>query len=118
MMTDVRIRSGAERPPSSPGSIAGARDSRLSRYCLWWVVAAPFVGLVLAEILNLGAEGDWEFWKAAALGALMMAPFAVGAYLGLRAVLRGFRAGWVGFAANLLLGVLAIGMPISESLVG
>ena len=51
-------------------------------------------------------------------GALLMAPFAVGAYLGLRSVLKGFRRGWVGLAANLVLGVLAIGMPIAESLTG
>ena len=54
-------------------------------------------------------------WKAALLGALLMAPFAVGAYLGLRSVLKGFRGGWVGLAANLVLGVLAIGMPIAPS---
>jgi hypothetical protein len=80
---------------------------------------APFVGFTLAErVFDLGAEGDWELWKAALLGALLMAPFAVGVYLGLRSVLKGFRGGWVGLAANLVLGVLAIGMPIAESLTG
>jgi hypothetical protein len=44
-----------------------------------------------------------------------MAPFAVGAYFGLRSVLKGFRGGWVGLAANLVLAVLTIGMPIAES---
>jgi len=43
---------------------------------------------------------------------------AVGAYLGLRSVLKGFRGGWAGLAANLVLGVLAIGMPIAEFLTG
>jgi len=47
-----------------------------------------------------------------------MAPFVVGVYLGLRSVLKGFQGGWVGLAANLVLGVLAIGMPIAESLTG
>jgi hypothetical protein len=47
-----------------------------------------------------------------------MAPFVVGAYFGLRSVLRGFGGGWVGLAANLVLAVLAIGMPIAESLTG
>ena len=47
-----------------------------------------------------------------------MAPFAVGAYFGLRSVLKGFRGGWVGLAANLVLAVLTIGMPIAESLTG
>jgi hypothetical protein len=39
-------------------------------------------------------------------------------YFGLRSVLRGFGGGWLGFATNLFLGVLAIGMPIAESLTG
>ena len=44
-----------------------------------------------------------------------MAPFAVGVYLGLRSVLKGFRGGWNGSPQTLLLGVVAIGMPIAES---
>ena len=64
------------------------------------------------------ARGDWELWKAALLERFTVAPFAVGAYLGLRSVLKGFRGGWVGLAANLVLGVLAISMPIAESLTG
>lgn len=76
-----------------------------------------FVGFVLAgRIFDLGADGDWEPWKAALLGALLMTPFAVGAYFGLRSVLKGFRGGWVGLAANFALAALAIGMPIAESL--
>jgi hypothetical protein len=66
-----------------------------------WLPVAPFVGFTLAEtVFDLGAEGAWELWKAALLGALLMAPFTVGAYLGLRSVLKGFRGGWVGFAAK------------------
>jgi hypothetical protein len=75
------------------------------------------VGFALAgRVFMLGDNGDWELWKAAAVGALMMAPFAVGTYFGLRSVLKGFRGGWVGLASNLVLGALAIAMPISESL--
>lgn len=77
------------------------------------------MGFALAgRIFDLGAEADWEPWKAAVLGAVMMAPFAVGAYFGLRAVLKGCRGGWVGLAANVVLSFLAIGMPISEALTG
>jgi hypothetical protein len=64
----------------------------------------------------IGAEGDWEPWKAAILGATLMAPFAVGAYFGLRSVIKGFRGGWVGFLANLVLVALAFGMPVMEAL--
>ena len=118
-MSAIRVPSGTASPSSPPGLIPGARDSKLSRYFLLWLPAAPLVGLTLAEtVFDLGAEGDWELWKAALLGALLMAPFAVGAYYGLRSVLKRFRGGWVGLAANLVLAVIAIGMPIAESLTG
>ena len=115
-MSAIRVPSGAASAASPTGLKPGARESKLSRYFLLWLPVAPFVGVILAEtVFDLGAEGDWELWKAALLGALRMAPFAVGAYFGLRSVLKGFRGGWVGLAANLVLGVLAIGMPIAES---
>ena len=61
------------------------RESKLSRHFLLWLPVAPFVGFTLAEtVFDLGAEGDWELRKAALLGALLMAPVAVGAYFGLR----------------------------------
>ncbi|HJS27373.1 MAG TPA: hypothetical protein VJ913_09650 [Actinomycetota bacterium] len=116
-MNTIRPRPAERRPHAHPEEIPGARESKLSRNCLWWIVAAPLVGFALAgRVLELGAEGDWEPWKAAVLGALLMTPFAVGAYFGLRSVLKGFRGGWMGLAANLALAALAIGMPIGESL--
>jgi hypothetical protein len=97
----------------------GAREARLSRYCLLWLLAAPFVGFVLAEtVFDLGPAGRWELWNAALLGTLLLAPFAVGAYFGLRSVLKGYRGGWASLVANLVLVALAIGMPIWESLAG
>jgi hypothetical protein len=82
-----------------------------------WLPASPFVGFALAgRVLMLGAEGDWELWKAAILGTTLMAPFAVGAYFGLRSVLKGFRGGWVGLVVNLVLATLAFGMPLGEAL--
>jgi hypothetical protein len=100
--------------PSS--SRPGARESNLSRYLLAWTLVAPFVGFALAARIFDLRSGDWELWKAAALGALLMVPFAVGATLGARAVLKGFRGGWVGLLAHLVLGALAIGMPLVEAL--
>ena len=114
------VRSGVDVPGrSGRAEPAGARDSRLSRYFLLWILAAPLVGFALAgRVIRLGADGRWELWKAALLGFLMMAPFAVGAYFGFRSARRGFRGGWAGLAANTILAALAIGMPLSESLTG
>ena len=116
-MSHVRVPPRAVSQPK-PAEEPGAREAKLSRRFLWWLLAAPFVGFALAgRVLKL-TEGDWETWKAAVLGLLMMAPFAVGAYVGLRSVLKGCRAGWVGLTANLILAAVAIGMPIAESLTG
>jgi hypothetical protein len=111
---------GAAYPPRVAEDAPGRRDSRLSRYFLLWLALAPFVGFALAgRLFMLGAEGEsWELWKAASLGAVLMVPFAVGAYFGLRAVLKGYRGGWAGLVANFLLAALALGMPIMESLSG
>lgn len=86
-MSHVRVPPRAVSQPK-PAEEPGAREAKLSRRFLWWLLAAPFVGFALAgRVLKL-TEGDWETWKAAVLGLLMMAPFAVGAYVGLRSVLK------------------------------
>lgn len=116
-MRDVRVEIRPHAPSPPAEHRPGYHEWKLSGYFLLWVLAAPFVGFALAGwVFNLGAEGDWEVWKAAVLGTLMMAPFAVGAYFGLRSVLKGFGRGWVFLAANLVLAAVAIGLPISESL--
>lgn len=118
-MSDLHVPIRAPRP-SPRAEIRGARESRRSRLCLLWLPLAPLVGFALAgRVFDLGGEsGDWELWKAAVLGTVLMAPFAAGAYLGLRSVRKGFRGGWAGLVANLVLAALAIGMPIAESLTG
>jgi hypothetical protein len=74
-MSAIRVKSGAASVSSPTGLKSGARESKLSRYFLLWLPVAPFVGFILAEtVFDLGAEGDWELWKAALLGALLMAP--------------------------------------------
>lgn len=101
------------------GPISGARDATLSLYFMGWIVVAPLVGFALAgRVFDLGASGDWELWKAAAIGTLLMVPFAIGAFFGIRAVARGCVRGWIGTIGNLVLAALAIGMPISEGLAG
>jgi len=118
-MSGASIETRTRSRPSVAEPMPGARESRLSLYFLLWVLAAPFVGFVLAgRVFDLGAAGDWELWKAAIIGALMMGPFALGAYFGLRAVLKRCLRGWVGLVGNLILGMLAIGMPIWEGATG
>ena len=117
-MSDVRTPVDA-LGPIAPAERRGAREGRVSRRCLWWLLAEPFVGFALAgRVFDLGAGGDWETWKAAILGAVLMVPFVVGAYFGLRSILKGYLRGWVWFALNLAFAALAIGMPVWESLTG
>jgi hypothetical protein len=115
-MSTVHVRPGVSKKANATGH--GARDARISLYFLLWVVAAPFVGFLLAgdRMLDLGVSGDWEVWKAAVIGGLLAIPFGLGAYFGLRAVMRRFSIGWVGLLANVGLALLAIGMPIFEAL--
>jgi len=97
--------------------MAGDRDARASFVCLLWVLVAPLFGVLLAEgVFQLGETDDWELWKAAVLGLVLMMPFAVGAYLGVRGARRGHRKAWIGAVGNLLLAALAVGMPVAESL--
>jgi hypothetical protein len=115
-MSSVRVPPRTLSPPQAKQK-PGARESRLSRYCLLWLPAAPFAGFALAgRVLILGADGDWELWKTVILGVTLMAPFVAGACFGLRSVLKGFRGGWVGLVVNLVLATLAFGMPLGEAL--
>lgn len=53
------VRSGICVPGRSPRvELAGARDSRLSRYFFLWTLAGPLVGFALAgRVFHLGADG-------------------------------------------------------------
>jgi hypothetical protein len=114
-MNAVHVGSGAPGTSSPPQT--GARESRIARYFLLWLLAAPFLGFVLAgRVFDLGAQGDWEVWKAAMIGGLLAIPFVVGTYFGVRSVLKGFSGGWIGLVGNVALGLLAIVMPIFEAL--
>jgi hypothetical protein len=92
----------------------------IARFFLLWLLVAPILGFVLAgRVFDLGAKGDWEVWKAVLVGGLLaIIPFAVGAYFGMRSVLKGFSGGWLGFVGNVTLGLVAIVMPTVEALTG
>jgi hypothetical protein len=55
-------------------------------------------------------------WQVLPLVALLAAPFSMGAYYGLLAVRRGSRRGWIGLLLHVAFMIVAIVMPISESL--
>lgn len=116
-MNTTHVPSSAWRTPSSPRP--GARESRIARFFLLWLLVAPILGFALAgRVFDLGARGDWEVWKAVVVGGLLAIPFAIGAYFGVRSVLRGFSGGWVGLLGNAALGLVAIVMPTVEALTG
>lgn len=116
-MNTTQVRSSAWRTPSRPQP--GARESRIARYFLLWLLVAPILGFVLAgRVFDLGAQGDWEVWKAILVGGLLAIPFAIGAYFGVRSVSHGFSGGWVGLLGNVALGLVAIVMPTVEALTG
>ena len=95
--------------PDQVGVVAANRSIRL----LWWLPASPIVGFIVAELL---LSASWPLWQVVPLAAVVATPFAVGAFCGARAVLHGSRRGWIGLIPHLALAVLAIVMPISESL--
>ena len=116
-MNTTQVRSSAWRTPSRPHP--GARESRIARYFLLWLLVAPILGFVLAgRVFDLGAQGDREVWKAILVGGLLAIPFAIGAYFGVRSVSQGFSGGWVGLLGNVALGLVAIVMPTVEALTG
>jgi hypothetical protein len=117
-MRDVRVPQIGDGS-SAAGAERRLRDSTRSLVCLLWILVGPLVGFLLAEtVFDLGETGDWTLWKAAALGVLLMVPFGVGTYFGLRAVVHHDRAGWIGAIGNAALAALAVGMPVAESLSG
>jgi hypothetical protein len=86
---------------------------RRSVRLLWWIPLSPIVGFLVAN--RLLAEA-WPLWQVVPLAAVLAAPFGVGAYYGLRAVRLGESRGWIGLAIHIVFMVLALVMPISESL--
>ena len=95
--------------PDRVGIAAATRSIRL----LWWLPVSPIVGFLGAELF---LSASWPLWQVVPLAILLATPFAVGACYGAQAVLHGNRRGWIGLIPHLAFAVLAIVMPISESL--
>ena len=61
-------------------------------------------------------DETWPLWQVIPLAILLASPFAVGAFYGLEAVRHGNRRGWIGLPLHVAFTLLAVVVPISESL--
>jgi hypothetical protein len=80
---------------------------------LWWLPLSPIVGFLLGSLI---LSESWPLWQVVPLAMLLAAPFVVGALYGYAAIRRGDGMGWVGLLIHLSLALVAILMPISESI--
>jgi hypothetical protein len=109
MAISATQRPTAGRHPDGVGLVAGRRCLRL----LWWILAGPIVGFVVAEAF---LSRSWPLWQVLPLAVLLAGPFAAGAMYGLQAARHGDRRGWALMSVHLAFAVLAVVMPVSESL--
>jgi hypothetical protein len=83
---------------------------------LWWIPLSPFVGFVIA---GRWLSASWPIWQVALMAMVLAAPFGAGAYLALRAVHLGGTSRCIAVALlHGLFMVLAVVLPVSESLAG
>lgn len=87
--------------------------ARRSLLLLWWIPLGPIVGFLLGSLI---LSASWPLWQVIPLTLVLSAPFVVGALYGYAAIRRRDRAGWVGLVVHLAMTILAIVVPISESL--
>ncbi|HET8739983.1 MAG TPA: hypothetical protein VFO17_09645 [Acidimicrobiia bacterium] len=97
----------------SPVVHEGERWARISLQLLWWAPLSAVVGFVAASWF---LSESWPLWQVLPLASILAAPFAAGAYYGVRAVRAGVRQGWFGLIPHLLLVVTALVMPLMEAL--
>jgi hypothetical protein len=73
----------------------------------------PIVGFLLGSLI---LSESWPLWQVIPLALVLASPFAVGALYGYSAIRRDDRTGWVGLVVHLAMTIVAIVMPISETL--
>ena len=95
------------------GPSSRSPQARRSLQLLWWIPLSPIVGFALAAAF---VSESWPLWQLVPLGLLLAAPFVVGALYGYAAIRRGDKSGWIGLIMHLAMTIVAIVMPISESL--
>lgn len=96
----------AEAPSGSP-------QARRSLQLLWWIPLSPIVGFLLGSLI---LSESWPLWQVIPLALVLAAPFVVGAVYGYAAIRRDDRTGWVGLVLHLAMAIVAIVVPISESI--
>ena len=106
----------ASRPNAGPpdvGAPSGSPQARRSLQLLWWIPLSPIVGFLLAGLMLSEA---WPLWRVIPLALVLAGPFVVGALSGYAAIRRGDRTGWVGLVLHLAMTIVAIAVPMSESI--
>jgi hypothetical protein len=88
-------------------------EAHRSLRLLWWIPLSPLVGFVLGSLL---LSDSWPLWQTIPLALALAAPFAVGAAYGYAAIRRHDKTGWIGLVLHAVMAIVAIVMPISESL--
>jgi hypothetical protein len=91
------------------------RELRKRRCAFCGGFRSALVGFVAASWL---LADDWPLWQVLTLAMILVAPFAVGTYQGLRAIRFGDRRGWIGAVVHITFLVVALPLPITESLTG
>ena len=109
MNATLTSRPAKHHLPNEVGVVAERRSLRL----LWWIPISPVIGFIAAELL---LSESWPLWQVVPLAVLLASPFAVGAFYGAQAVRCGRRRGWVGLLTHVAFTLLALGVPIIESL--
>jgi hypothetical protein len=99
----------SERAPDPVGIAERRRSLRL----LWWLPASPFVGFLAAEAL---LSETWPLWQVVPLAVALASPFVLGALSGTRAMRHGCKEAWIPTVLHVAFAILALVMPISESL--
>jgi hypothetical protein len=103
----------APRSPAATSTASNAAQTSLR--LLWWIPLSPLVGFVAASWL---LADDWPLWQVLPLGLILAAPFALGAFLGVRAIRLGDKRGWIGALLHVTFLVVALVLPITESMTG
>lgn len=88
-------------------------QARRSLQLLWWIPLSPIVGFLLGSLI---LSESWPLWQVVPLALVLAAPFVVGALYAFAAIRHHDRTGWVGLVLHLAMTIVAIVLPISESM--